>query len=471
MVTLSTRRTPRSLALRLVLSATVLCGGVLIVTGILLVGLFRQHVEHRFDSTLRHDLVHLVSIARLTAAGSLQINNALSGALFNKPYSGWAWQVRSDDRILRQSLSLGPMAPGVMEVLNAPRDIVGAFTAPGNIPSRGLSRGVKLHGTTESLTFAVAYPQSEIDEALTEFTWAVLITLSALGIGLVATNILLMRVALRPLIALRSKVACMREGKAQVLVEWPSELQPIADELEGLQTHVNRLVERARGQAADLAHAVKTPLAVLQQLTVKAGPSVAKPLQGQLDRISAYLDRHLGRSRMAGTARHQTSVAGSVDDILFALSHDLTRKGITVHQSIQSGLNFVGDEADFYELLGNLLDNASKWARSRIAVTAEMNENFLRLEVADDGPGVPPDQRDLIFARGTRLDEGSTGQGLGLTIVRDIADLYQGDVVIGESELGGAAISLTLPGAFQANEVSSSSSTSQVTEESSGCVQ
>ena len=428
------------------LSAAVFCGGVLVMTSFLLTGLFRQHVESRFDSELQDQLVQLVSIAGPTDKDKLRVDGSLSGALFTKPFSGWAWQIRRGDDILQQSLSLGPILPGVVELLEAPRDTVGAFTAPGGILSRGLSRDVRLPAATELLTFAIARPQSEIDEALQDFNKAVLISLGVLGVGLVATNFLLMRMALKPLSKLRTKVARMREGKLADPVSWPSELQPIADELDDLQTHVTRLVERSRGQAADLAHAVKTPLAVLHQLAARSPPSVAEQMQSQVDRIGAYLNRHLGRSRAAGKAHLLIDVAASIDDILFALSHHLSKRGIEVERFVEHGAKFAGDEADFYELVGNLMDNASKWAGTRIEITASIEDNVLRLSIADDGPGVPPDQRDLIFARGTRLDEAAPGQGLGLTIVRDVAGLYQGEVTIGESSLGGAAVSLTLPG-------------------------
>lgn len=447
MVTLWSERQPHSLATRLVLGATVLCGSVLVITSIILIGLFRHYVESRFDSELQSQLVHLVSITKLAKDGTTSVDGSLSGALYTKPFSGWAWQIRRGDQIVKQSSSLGPALSGVMEQLEAPLGRIGAFTAPGDIASRGMSREVRLPEMADPLLFVVARPQSEIDDALSSFVQAVLISLGTLGIGLVATNFFLMRMVLRPLSELRAKVARMHEGQPFDQISWPAELQPIADELDDLQTHVDRLVEQSRGQAADLAHAVKTPLAVLQQLAGRSDPTIRNVLQSQVDRISAYLDRHLGRSRAAGKAHLLVDVAESVNDIQFALSQQLAKKGIEIRQFIEQGTKFAGDKADFYELVGNLMDNASKWARSEMEITASIENNILMLKIADDGPGVPPDQRNQIFARGTRLDEAAPGQGLGLTIVREITNLYQGEVAIGDGKLGGALVSLALPGA------------------------
>ncbi len=449
MATLSSEGRTRSLSTRLVLSATALCGGVLVITGIILVGLFRQHVESRFDSELKSQLVHLVSITKLAKDETIHVEGSLSGALFTEPFSGWAWQIRRGDQILMQSRSLGPALSGVMEQLEAPSARIGSFVAPGDITSRGISREVQMPGMVDPLLFAVARPQSEIDDALSAFIQAVLISLGTLGVGLVATNFFLMRMALRPLSDLRAKVACMHEGQPSDQTSWPAELQPIADELDSLQMHVDRLIERSRGQAADLAHAVKTPLSVLHQLAGRSDPAIGTALKGQLDRISAYLDRHLGRNRAAGKANLLVDVDLSISDILFALSHSLEARDIEVVKAIDQGAKFAGDEADFYELVGNLMDNASKWARSKIEITASIENNTLLLAFADDGPGVPSGQRDRIFSRGTRLDEATPGQGLGLTIVRDITRLYQGDVAIGDGKLGGAVVSLFLPGAYR----------------------
>ncbi|MEO1017126.1 MAG: HAMP domain-containing sensor histidine kinase [Pseudomonadota bacterium] len=446
MAILSAKKRPSSLAARLSLGAAIWCSATLIITGLLLVELFRSHIESRIDSALEDELIHLVSLADFGGSGSVRIDGQLSGARFSKPFSGWVWQVRRGQEILAQSASLGPLAIGVSEVLSPPLEYIGDFTGPGGVASRGIARNIYLGDGSAPLIFAIARPRSEIDTALHEFGRTVLIALSVLGVGLVGAIFYLVRFGLRPLEELRQKVSAMRDGSQQKPTRWPRELEPVAVELDDLQEHIDRLIERARGQAADLAHAVKTPLSVLRQLSQTAEPQFADTLRKQTDRINACLDRYLSRSRAAGPQRRRVDVAECVDDLLFALGHELHAKSLDVHLTIQEGARFIGDESDLYEMIGNLLDNARKWAGSRIEVSASHDGKNLLIAIADDGPGVPLEKRNEIFSRGIRLDETELGHGLGLTIVREISGLYNGEVAIKDSALGGALVVLTLPG-------------------------
>ncbi|MEM0922405.1 MAG: ATP-binding protein [Pseudomonadota bacterium] len=442
-----------SLLVRLILGAAIWCGLALIVSGFLLVSLFRQHLESRFDSGLGDHLIHLVSIARPGEDGAIRVSGTLSGALFNRPFSGWAWQVRQGELVLAQSVSLGPARPGVAEILEAPLGSVGTFDGPAGIRSRGLAREVRLAEAAPPLIYSVARPVAEIDRALGQFRRTVVIAQLILGIGLVVAVLYLMQTSLKPLDALRRKVARMREGLPRQEDRWPRELAPVAEELDALQDHVERLVERGRGEAADLAHAVKTPLAVLSQLSIGANAEDAETMRRQIDRIEAYLNRHLSRSRSSGLTNQRVDVAACVADLLFAMQTELQARDVAIMVEIPAELRFLGDESDLFEILGNVLDNARKWTATQIRVTAWLAEGGLVVAVADDGPGVAPEQRDEIFARGTRLDEATPGAGLGLTIVREILLLYGGQVEISASDLGGALLTLTLPGLVETGRV------------------
>ena len=443
------KRRPLSLAARLAVGASLWCGVALVIAGFLLTGLFREHVTRKFDADLHDHMVHLVSIVRKDDTGDLIVDGSLSGARFSRPFSGWAWQVRRGEDILAQSPSLGPAVPGIMEVLSPPPGKIGAFDAPGEVSSRGLSRSITLRDGSGPLIFAVSRPQAELDQSHSEFRMTVLITLAALGLGLVATIFILMRIALRPLLRLKDEVAAMREGDGGIKGTWPQEIQPVVEELATLRLYINRMVERARGQASDLAHAVKTPLSVLRQLSTEDTETRQAALLKQVDRISAYLDRHLGQSRAAGTGvrNTQTPISEPINDIVLALTPQLEHRGIRFEQNIEPNLIFTGDESDLYEIVGNLVDNAAKWARSQISIDAHADDTTLTLVVTDDGPGVPSEQADEIFSWGKRLDQTVPGQGLGLTIVRDLVGLYHGTVEISESETGGARVRIVIPNA------------------------
>lgn len=435
-----------SLLSRMMVGSAIWCGLGLIFSGILLVSLFRQHLESRFDAGLRDHLVHLVAIARPGESGRVAIDGSLSGTLFNRPFSGWAWQVSQDGRVLAQSVSLGPVRRGVAEILGAPLGQIGDFEAPGEIRSRGLSREVRSEGTAAPLVYSVARPVVEIDAVLNDFRRTVIITSLVLGLGLMATVVYLVQTSLRPLVALRTKVTLMRQGKPRSERSWPRELAPVADELDVLQDHVGRLVERARGEAADLAHAVKTPLAVLSQLSARASLEDAQTMRRQIERIEAYLNRHLSRSRSSGLTAQQVDIAACIDDLLFSMRAELEERHVSVETDIPQDIRFVGDESDLFEIMGNVLDNARKWTRTRLEITARRFGTNISMTITDDGPGVAPEQRDAIFARGTRLDETRPGAGLGLTIVRELIALYSGKVEIDASIWGGARVTLTLPG-------------------------
>jgi signal transduction histidine kinase len=443
-MTLAVKR-PLSMRAQLSLVSALWSVAALAITGFVLLQLFRGHIENEVDEDLHEHLVQLAALIEVDSAGGASIPVGPLWPTYKRPFSGWVWQVRDGENVVAQSASLGPLIAGVSEAVLAPISAIEDFTGPGDVPSRGFSRDVQPAGA-RPLTLAIAGPQSHIDKALSAFSRAMIIAFALLAIGLVGSSYLTTVIALRPLNALRGKVADMRRGEIAPDLAWPSEIAPVAQELDGLQTHVDRLVDRARGDAADLAHAVKTPLTVLAQLAEQAGAAQSGEMRTQVARISDYLDRRLGQTRTAGRAVGEVAVAKCVEDIRFALSRDTETRGLSVAMVIAPGAIFRGDEADLYELVGNLMDNSVKWASSTIEAIAEVGETTLTLRFRDDGPGVPVDQRSTIFARGARLDLAAPGQGLGLTIARDIAEAYGGGLTIGDAPQGGAEFVVTLPG-------------------------
>lgn len=459
-------RRPLSLTARLALGAVLWCALALTVAGLALVGLFRAQVEREADRTLNDRLVQLVALSEVSPRGGVRLVGPMTGDRFERPFSGWAWQVREGETVVLQSASLGPVTPGGVPVLAAPVGGVGQFDGPLGQRLRGVARRVAPR-LAPPLTFAVARPEAEIEADLAAFRRAVLLTLGTLGAGLVASVLGLMRLGLRPLAELRAKVAAIRGAAPQPGRAWPRELAPVAEELDSLGAHVGRLVTRARGQAADLAHALKTPLAVVRQIAERA-PGEGPAIIAQLDRIALTLDRHLGRSRAAGTALARVDIARCLDDLEPVVTAAPGR-AVRVARAVPDGAVFIGDEADLFEVLGTLLDNAAKFARSEVRVTVAPASApaptptpaprpvtstgarpSLAITVEDDGPGIAPGHRRAILERGSRLDSATPGQGLGLAIAGDIVALYAGSLALEDAALGGLAVRVTLPGEIAA---------------------
>ena len=437
-----------SLAARLALITAVWSAGTLLAMGLILTELFRSDAERKFDARIEADLVNLVRDAVDRPAGEPALPVEPLGPLFREPFSGWAWQVRRGGKIIAQSGSLGPMVDGVMEPLLAPEITPANFIAPGGIPSRGAARPILLSGNSVQLTFAVARPREEIDGNLSYFSTLLLYSLAVFGAVMFAASLLLTRIMLAPVRRLETAVRRLRDGETAPLDNpWPREILPVIDELKGLSAHIDRLVERSRNQTSDLAHALKTPLSIMRLAAEGASPEEAELLTVQLDRIERSLDWHLTRRRLAGPRYGRVNVHHVTEDVLFAMSRLFDGRDLDLKSQVENDAHFVGDEEDLHEMLGNLIENACKWAAGSVIVAGAVTGNELHIQVDDDGPGIPGQIAEAVFLRGARLDENTPGHGHGLAIVRDIADLYSGTVDICASAMGGASIRLSLPGA------------------------
>jgi signal transduction histidine kinase len=273
-----------------------------------------------------------------------------------------------------------------------------------------------------------------------------LAVLLAIGIAL------LIRWGLRPLRQVRRDLRKIREGDIPHLEgNYPSEIEPLVEDLNALIDSNREIVERARTHVGNLAHALKTPLAVLQNEAAASEAPLAAKVAEQTGIMRTQVEHHLNRARIAA----QANVLGAVTTIEPALAA-LVRVMGKVHQErdlsiateLAADLRFRGEKQDFEEMAGNLLDNACKWARSRVRVSAEREDGrrpFIRLAIDDDGPGLPPEDRDAALARGGRLDESKPGSGLGLSIVSDIATSYAGRFSLDASPHGGVLARLDLP--------------------------
>jgi len=252
---------------------------------------------------------------------------------------------------------------------------------------------------------------------------------------------------------MRARLSDVREGRAnRIDGSYPSEVQPLVNDLNTLLEHRERAIERAQTKAGDLAHGLKTPLALLSREAELAAASgqheLAATITQQVERMQRHVHYHLAQARAAAsgaTLGARCLVAESADALIRTLQKLHAEKQITVESTIPSGHGVQVQREDLDEMLGNLLDNAFKWAKSQVTITSIPDSANLAILIDDDGPGLDPAMRDLVLKRGVRADETAPGSGLGLAIVRDLAEVYGGTISLESSPLGGLRARLLLP--------------------------
>jgi signal transduction histidine kinase len=264
------------------------------------------------------------------------------------------------------------------------------------------------------------------------------------AIVFMAAGLVGMQSGLSPFAELRRRLAAVREGSApRVQGEYPSEVQPLVNDLNALLDHRETMVNRALATAGDLAHGLKTPLAILAQ-------EVESPVAvQQVERMRRQIDYHLARARAAAsgaTPGARCAVAESAEGLARTLLHLYAGRGLDIQVGVPAGHAVRCQREDLDEMLGNLLDNACKWGRGRIAVASSRRADVIEIAVDDDGPGLAPPLRTAVLRRGVRADEKAPGSGFGLAIVRDLAELYGGSVELSDSPAGGVRARLQLPG-------------------------
>ena len=254
---------------------------------------------------------------------------------------------------------------------------------------------------------------------------------------------------------LRARLVDVRDGRERRLGgRYVPEVQPVVDDLNALLEQREQAVQRAVAKAGDLAHGLKTPLALLaleaERASTTGHDDVAAALREQVDRMRRQIDYHLAHARAAASGAGtgaRSSIAESADGLARTLPRLYADRRLSIDVRVDPSHSARVQREDLDEMLGNLLDNACKWARSRIVIEAGKKDDGLVITVDDDGPGLPAEMREKVLQRGVRADEKAAGSGLGLAIVCDLAELYQGSIALSESPLGGLRATLTLPAA------------------------
>jgi signal transduction histidine kinase len=447
-----------SLGARLFISAAVCCALVLILAGFGLTTFYRRSAERGFDERLSVYIKELVADLAAPPEAERQAIGDLGEPRFDLPLSGWYWQIARLDGerpAIRTSRSLvGGQLPKLLDQqLPVTRGLRETYVSgPDDRSLRILEREIDV-GEDGRFTVAVAAPADEIDGDIRDFRFALTMTFVLLGLALVASTIVQVRFGLRPLVRLGSAVGAVRTGETpRILGQYPPDLAPLAGELNQLIDANREILERARTQVGNLAHALKTPLSVMKNEAEAAQGPLPELVKTQTavmrDQVQYYLDRARAAA-LSGALGGVTEVAPSLDALIRTFARISRDRGIKGAHAVPAGTRFRGERQDLEEMLGNLLDNAFKWADSTVKVTlappGDAPPGQIALLIDDDGPGLPDAAMADVLKRGRRLDETMPGSGLGLSIVVDLAKLHGGEVTLRKSPLGGLQARLVLP--------------------------
>ncbi|QIB35110.1 sensor histidine kinase [Ancylobacter pratisalsi] len=455
-----------SLALRLFISATVVGALVMLITGLALSSIYRDAVERSFDQRLDVYLKTIVADVANAPAGTMPEPTTLGDPLFNFPISGWYWQIARVDGPARQVKTSRSLPEGTLPLLFEQRtkpDLTGMrygyVKGPEQQNLRIVERMVDL-GEDGRYAVAVAADAGEIEDEVTGFNRALMVTLAVLGAAFVLTLLFQVVFGLRPLKRMLVALHEVRMGRAdRIAGAYPVEIAPLVAEVNGLIETNREIVERARTHVGNLAHALKTPISVLQNEAARgadAGDAFAVKVAEQADVMKGQVAHHLERARMAARASVVTTIedVGPVAEKLAATLAKVYRaKGVAVETDVAGRIRFRGERQDLEEILGNLVDNGCKWARSLVEITispapgAAGGRDFFEIVIDDDGPGLTAEQQAQALKRGKRLDETKPGSGLGLSIVSELVSLYGGQLGFARSPFGGLRCVVRLPAA------------------------
>jgi len=422
---------------------------VLIVVGLILAQSSLWLFDHSLRRYLREDLkdeTQTLLVALVRGQNGVQLDERRLDPTFQRPFSGHYFRIDFAEETWR-SRSLWdrdlpkPARAGLQDGLgDGPRGQL-LLVYRGDYQRFG-----------QRFSISVAQDYTPILESFRRLQW--------LGLGLGAAALLLIllaqrytvRSALRPLERVREQIAQLQQGRRTELdSQVPQELEPLVAQVNHLLSHTEDTLKRSRNALGNLGHALKTPLAVLVSLSereeLRDQPELQATLREQLAQIRQRLERELGRARLAGEA-----LPGAYFDCaaelpgLFSTLGMIHSHGLKLEWQAEPGLCLPWDREDLLELLGNLLDNACKWADAEVRLSLVQEGEGYRLWVDDDGPGIAPERREAVLGRGTRLDEQVAGHGLGLGIVRDMVEAWGGSLSLEDSPLGGLRVAISLPG-------------------------
>lgn len=463
----------KSLRIRLLAAAAIVVSLVLVLAGFALVVVFERNVVHSIDIELDAYLDQLASILAHDENGRVIVESELADPRFRQPYGGRYWQVSTDQGVSLRSRSLWDT---LLQVDQAPAPDGGVrrqeLAGPNRQVLYAAIRSVILEQALpksreeapskpqeleplsrqdERYVLVAAMDRAEVDQINAKFSGDIVPALGIFAVLLIAAAWVQVSVGLAPLEKIRTGLEAVRLGRTYRLdADVPSELQPLVAETNRLLEAQETALIKARARAGDLAHGLKTPLTALTMLAEglrsNGQPGLAHDIEHHLLGLGRHVERELARSRIAaGAPTARALLEPTVSGLVKTIRKFPRGDGIDWCVDSPGGLSAAVDEIDLAEILGNLLDNARKWTRSVVTVTARRRGHEIEVWVEDDGSGIPEHDRSRVLNRGIRLDERVPGSGLGLTIVKEIVEAYNGKLELGNSEIGGLRVSLVLP--------------------------
>ena len=430
--------TRRSLTVRLVAGTLLWVVGALTAGGLALSYAFGQSVEAGFDKRLDSLLLALIAATDVAPDGAVSMPRPPAEPRFEQVYSGWYWQIDGDDRPLLRSRSLWD------EALPAPSADSAELPGPRGQRLRAVAQDVTWPGRPAALRIRLAVDETEMTAETSRFNRLLAVSLGLLGAGLAVAVLVQVIFGLRPVRRVAADLTRIRSGELTRLPGgYPAEIEPLAQAVNDVLDHDATQIERARTHVGNLAHALKTPLAILKT-ELPSGTAGE-----QLTVMQRLIQHHLARAAAAGTSG-SPAARTAVDAAIRALRDGVARihaeRNLAITFTADNDMLFHGERQDFEEMLGNLLDNACQWAATRVQIATSVDGGGLHIDVDDDGPGLDSGDANVALQRGGRLDAAKPGSGLGLAIARDLAELYGGSLALSASPLGGLRAHLTLPG-------------------------
>ncbi|RUT30986.1 HAMP domain-containing histidine kinase [Arsenicitalea aurantiaca] len=424
----------------------------LVATAFLLTELYSRALDTSLTETLEFHLGTLVE-RTLVEGDPASAEVAVQDPRFSRPGSGWYWAVTAQEGpVVNLSASLaGSIPPSIQTPFGTSTLRTQVIRDSFGTQIRAIEREVTLNG--QRLRFLVTGSLDEILVLVDDFRGQTLIVLGAVGVMLAIMSAIVFRLALRPVERLREAIEQVREGERQAVEgSYPSEIAPLAEEVNELLRSNTQIIERARNQVGNLAHGLKTPLAVMRNEASAEQGALATVVLAESEKMTTLVSTYLDRARIAA----RTAIVGKKADAtmvmlrLVRVMEKLNPHCVIAFQRPDASLPwFRGDEGDLEEMAGNLLDNACKFSGGQVAVSMQAERvasgAMLLIRIEDDGPGLSETEAREVLRRGVRLDERTPGSGLGLDIVKELVDVYGGSLQLKRSVLGGLLAELRLP--------------------------
>jgi signal transduction histidine kinase len=449
------------LTFRVVALSTIWAIVTLIVIFTLISTLYRQTSERGFDSLLSAHLFNLIGSVGISDNGILTGAPDLGDLRFSRPDSGWYWSVEPASGDVSGLLR----SPSMTQTLPSPSAVEVPFNSAfqRSYTTQGLA-GEKLKvfesefvldAKNRAARFRVMGNYTELEQEISTFQRRLLTYLLLFGAGMIAINAAAILFGLQPLRRVRNALAMVREGTAQRLSgSFPTEIEPLANETNALIENNRRIVERSRTQVGNLAHSLKTPLAVMLNEGRALGGVKGQLIAEQASSMQKQVEHYLQRARVAAqrdSVVYRTPVMPLVERMVRVVRKLNPQVDLSLSRPLQAVV-FAGEREDLEEILGNLLENAGKWAKSAVVVSVRAlaeeadGAGVFEISVEDDGPGIPPEKAREAMRRGRRLDETKPGTGLGLAIVADLVNEYGGTMTLERSAMGGLKAAIRLRG-------------------------